>query len=73
MGHGHALKTLGNQSRALKSYRAAIKNKPDFGEVYWSMANLKVFNFEDKEVNAMLDQVEEEDLSDNEENCAHYI
>jgi tetratricopeptide (TPR) repeat protein len=67
MGHGHALKTLGNQSRALKSYRAAIKNKPDFGEVYWSMANLKVFNFEDKEVNAMLDQVEEEDLSDNEE------
>ena len=67
MGHGHALKTLGNQSRALKSYRAAIKNKPDFGEVYWSMANLKVFKFEDKEVNAMLHQLDEESLSENEE------
>ena len=67
MGHGHALKTLGNQSRALKSYRAAIKNKPDFGEVYWSMANLKVFKFEDEEVNAMLDQLDEESLSENEE------
>jgi tetratricopeptide (TPR) repeat protein len=67
MGQGHALKTLGNQSRALKSYRAAIKNKPDFGEVYWSMANLKVFKFEDEEVNAMLDQLDEESLSENEE------
>jgi len=67
MGHGHALKTLGNQSRALKSYRAAIKNKPDFGEVYWSMANLKVFKFEDEEVNAMLHQLDEECLSENEE------
>mgnify|MGYP003322422827 CR=1 FL=1 len=67
MGHGHALKTLGNQTGALDSYRAAIKNKPDFGEVYWSMANLKVFNFEDKEVNAMLDQLEEEGLSENEQ------
>ena len=67
MGHGHALKTLGNQSRALKSYRAAIKNKPDFGEVYWSMANLKVFKFEDEEVNAMLHQLDEENLSENEE------
>ena len=67
MGHGHALKTLGNQNGALESYRTAIKNKPDFGEVYWSMANLKIFEFEDEEVDAMLDQLEQENLSKNEE------
>ena len=67
MGHGHALKTLGNQTGALESYRTAIKNKPDFGEVYWSMANLKIFEFEDEEVDAMLDQLEQENLSKNEE------
>ena len=67
MGLGHALKTLGNQTGALESYRTAIKNKPDFGEVYWSMANLKIFEFEDEEVDAMLDQLEQENLSKNEE------
>ena len=43
MGLGHVLKTLGDQAGALRAYRAAIAAKPDFGEVYWSMANLKVF------------------------------
>ena len=31
--------------------------KPDYGEVYWSMANLKIFRFEDAEVAAMEEQV----------------
>jgi Flp pilus assembly protein TadD len=43
MGLGHVLKTLGDQAGSLRAYRAAIAAKPDFGEVYWSMANLKVF------------------------------
>ena len=46
MGLGHVLKTLGDQPGSLKAYRAAIAAKPEFGEVYWSMANLKVFRFE---------------------------
>ncbi len=53
MGYAHVLKTLGRQDEALGAYRAAIRAKPDFGEVYWSMANLKVFRFEDEEVAAM--------------------
>ena len=57
MGYGHVLKTVGDQARALGAYRAAIRLKPDFGEVYWSMANLKVFRFEDAEVAAMQEQV----------------
>ena len=53
MSYAHVLKTLGRQAEALREYRAAIALKPDFGEVYWSMANLKVFRFEPEEVAAM--------------------
>jgi tetratricopeptide (TPR) repeat protein len=64
MGYGHVLKTLGDQSGALAAYRAAIRARPEFGEVYWSMANLKVFEFEPGEVQAMEHQVEREELSE---------
>jgi len=63
LSYGHALKTRGDQPAALRAYRAAIAAKPDFGEVYWSMANLKVFRFEDDEVQAMEQQVARDDLS----------
>lgn len=63
MGYAHVLKTLGDQSGSLEAYRAAIRAKPDFGEVYWSMANLKVFRFQDKEVAAMEEQVRRGELS----------
>ena len=62
MGYAHILKTLGDQPAALQAYRAAIRSRPDFGEVYWSMANLKVFRFEDHEVAAMEKQLERNDL-----------
>ena len=62
MGLGHVLKTLGDQPGALRAYRAAIAAKPDFGEVYWSMANLKVFRFEDAEIAAMEEQLARGDL-----------
>ena len=67
LGHGHALKTLGHHDDALDAYRNAIKNKPNFGEAYWSMANLKIFEFKDSEVDSMLKQLEDENLPENEE------
>lgn len=63
MGYAHVLKTLGDQAGSLRAYRAAIKAKPDFGEVYWSMANLKVFHFENDEVAAMEQQLQRDDLT----------
>jgi len=62
MGYGHSLKTLGDMEGALKAYREAIRLRADFGEVYWSMANLKVFRFDDAEVRAMEVQLQREDL-----------
>ena len=62
-GYGHVLKTLGDQDAALDAYREAIRLRPQFGEAYWSMANLKVFRFEDREIEAMLAQLEAGELS----------
>jgi tetratricopeptide (TPR) repeat protein len=64
LSYGHVLKTRGDQPAALRAYRAAIADRPDFGEVYWSMANLKVFRFEDAEIAAMEKQLERDDLSE---------
>jgi tetratricopeptide (TPR) repeat protein len=70
MGFGHVLKTLGDQPASLRAYREAIRLRPDFGEVYWSMANLKIFTFEDAEVEAMEDQLENTELR--EETDVHF-
>ena len=66
MSHGHALKTVGDQQAALAAYRAAIAERARFGEVYWSMANLKVFRFDEAEIRAMEAQLERGDLTDSE-------
>jgi tetratricopeptide (TPR) repeat protein len=46
----HALKTLGQTPEAIDSYRAAAALRPEFGEAYWSLANLKTYRFTDAEV-----------------------
>jgi len=64
MGYGHVLKMLGDQAESLRAYREAIRLKPDFGEVYWSMANHKIFKFEDAEIDAMEYQLENAELEE---------
>ena len=64
MGYGHVLKTLGDQPASLRAYREAIRLRPNFGEVYWSMANLKIFTFEDAEVEAMEEQLENTEIKE---------
>ncbi len=62
-GKGHALKTWGKQSEAIESYRAAIAHKPDHGEAYYSLSNLKTYEFSDDEVQAMLELVERDSVT----------
>jgi tetratricopeptide (TPR) repeat protein len=50
---GHALKTLGRQQDAIESYRAAAACRPDYGDAYWSLANLKTYRFSDAEIEHM--------------------
>ncbi|WP_308368492.1 MULTISPECIES: sulfotransferase [unclassified Microbulbifer] len=51
---GHALKTCGRFDEAVGCYKAALANRPHHGEAYFSLANLKVYTFSDREVEQML-------------------
>jgi predicted Zn-dependent protease len=50
---GHSLKTVSEVDAAIAAYRAAAAARPDFGDAYWSLANLKTYRFTDAEVAAM--------------------
>lgn len=50
---GHALKTVGRQEDAVASYRRAYTLKPDYGDAFWSLANLKTYKFTDAEIAQM--------------------
>ncbi len=50
---GHALKTTGRITDAVAAYRSAASARPDFGDAYWSLANLKTYRFEDDDVARM--------------------
>jgi tetratricopeptide (TPR) repeat protein len=50
---GHSLKTLGRQPDAIDEYRAAARERSDFGDAYWSLANLKTYRFAGAELECM--------------------
>ena len=60
---GHALKTVGKQEEAVASYQDAFAAKPDHGDAYFALANLKTYKFSDDEIGAMLAQTERNDLA----------
>ncbi len=60
---GHALKTTGKQNDAIASYRAAIAAKPDHGDAWYALANLKTWSFENNDIAAMYSQRERPDLA----------
>ncbi len=49
----HALKTVGQVPEAVDAYRAAAAARPNFGDAYWSLANLKMYRFGDEEMARM--------------------
>jgi tetratricopeptide (TPR) repeat protein len=60
---GHAFKTDGRYEDAVDAYKAAIDCAPHHGEAYYSLANLKVYEFPDDELGRMLAQRDETNLS----------
>lgn len=53
LGRGHVLKAVGRYDDAVASYNACIQQRPDLGETYWSLANLKTYRFDDAAVAEM--------------------
>lgn len=50
---GHALKTAGRQDEAVASYLGAIAAKPDHGDAWYALANLKTYTFSEAQLKAM--------------------
>jgi len=57
LGLGHVLKTVGRQEEAIESYRNCIRHKPQNGEIYWSLANLKTYRLNDEDIHEMESRV----------------
>ena len=68
---GHVYKTTGKQEQSIASYHKAIKHYEIFGEAYWSLANLKTYNFSNEEINSMELQITKEDLPEREK--VHFL
>ena len=69
---GHAQKTLGETDKAIKSYQSAYQIKPDHGEAYFSLANLKTYSFNLDELNSMREQAKRVDLSLRDKSYFHF-
>jgi tetratricopeptide (TPR) repeat protein len=70
LSYGHALTTAGRDQDSVAAYRKSIQLQPNFGEAYWSLANLKIFRFSAGEVEAMRAQLARPDLG--EEDRLHF-
>jgi tetratricopeptide (TPR) repeat protein len=54
---GHVLKTLGRRAECERVYRECIARGVDSEEAYWSLADLKNYQFTDAEIAAMEDRL----------------
>ncbi|HZD53913.1 MAG TPA: sulfotransferase [Woeseiaceae bacterium] len=63
LGLGHVLKTVGRQEEAIAAYRECIRLRPDNGESYWSLANLKTYSLSDEDIAAMEKRLARDDLT----------
>jgi len=60
---GHALKTLGNTDEAVRSFRAAIEGNRRYGEAWYALANLKTYRFDEPDITAMAQMLEDTALT----------
>lgn len=61
--YGNALRSAGQREACIAAYRKAASLKPDLGEAYCSLANLKTYRFDDTEISRMEEQVARPSLS----------
>jgi tetratricopeptide (TPR) repeat protein len=63
LGIGHVLKAVGRYDEAVAAYAECIRQRPEQGETYWSLANLKTYRFDDPTVAEMERRVTDGKLS----------
>ena len=62
MGLGNTLKTVGRFEESVTAYKKCIEVHPTFSEAYWSLANLKTYQFEPPEINLMENHLNNKDI-----------
>lgn len=69
---GHVLRMVGQRERCIKAYRRATVLAPEFGEAYWNLANLKIFQITDSELESMRAQLLKPGLVDEDRLHFHF-
>ena len=64
LSYGHALKTSGRRDDSVAAYRRAIGLEATLGEAWWSLANLKTFEFSATDLATLRGALKRTDLSD---------
>lgn len=64
ISYANVLNTLGRFEDALASYHQAIKLRPAHGEAWWSISNMKVSKFDDRDIKDMQAALDSSDLDD---------
>ena len=72
MSLGHVLKTVGRSPDSIECYRKSIALKPELGEAWWSLANLKTLRFSSDDVDVMRRALERPDLAPEDELHLHF-
>ncbi len=60
---GHAAKTLGRLQEGIDFYQRSYAARPDYGDAYWSLANLKTYAASDDELQLAQDSEADEKTS----------
>jgi tetratricopeptide (TPR) repeat protein len=72
LSYGHALKTAGRQDEAVAAYTRCLELKADFGDAYWSLANLKTFRFDEAQIEAMQRTLRRADVTEDDRLCLDF-
>jgi tetratricopeptide (TPR) repeat protein len=63
---GHLQKTFGDLKGSIDSYKKSYKIDQYYGDAYWSLANLKTYQFNDQEIMQLETMTQDEFINDNE-------
>jgi len=70
--YGHLLREVGQQPRAVEIYRHVIEIRPQYGNAYSALANLKTYRFSPEQITAMRSQLSRGDLRHSERTCFEF-
>jgi tetratricopeptide (TPR) repeat protein len=72
LSKGHLYKNFGFIDDSINSYKKAYKLNKTFGDSYWSLANLKTYTFNDKEISSLLSMANDEFIPEEERIFMHF-